>query len=294
MLTIAVALTLGFVAGLAVAVALVLLLRTGKRDAVPRRPAAASRLPGRVTPAPTATSGPAPTDRHPSEREIAAAWLQFVRREVSETVGAINSRLTVVKTLIGGLPRDDLAPAQRDVLDRICLELDRAAGATATLHGHVSSTAPGPARPSVTAVRHHDVRPGVILVVDSDDTTRDVVGEVFRSAGHRVVPARNGVEAFAVLQTEPVDCIISETRVSRLGGEGLFAQVEQHLPHLMRRFVFISGDTQEPGIREFLDRSGCLLIPKPFDVELLVEAVNEVLESVANGAPSSEGSAAPV
>lgn len=287
MLTIPVALTLGFGAGLAVAVALVLLLRTRDRGVV-------SRPPVRDTPAPTVMPGPAPAGHHPSEREVAAAWLQFVRREVAETVGAINNRLTVVKTLIAGLPRDDLAPAQRDVLDRVCLELDRAAGATATLHGQVSSAAPTPARPSVTAVRPHEVRPGVILVVDSDDTTREVLGEVFRSAGHRVVPARDGVEAFAVLQAEPVDCIVSETHVSRLGGEGLYAQVEHRLPHLMRRFVFISGDTQEPGIREFLDRSGCLLIPKPFDVELLVEAVNEVLDAAANGTPSPEGGAARV
>jgi len=135
---------------------------------------------------------------------------------------------------------------------------------------------------------------GVILVVESDDTTREVIGEVFRCAGHRVLPARNGVEAFDVLQQEPVDCIVSETRVSRLSGEGLYTQVEQRLPHLARRFVFISGDTQEPEVRQFLERSGCLLIPKPFDVELLVEAVDEILEAVALGAQGREAGAAPV
>jgi CheY-like chemotaxis protein len=283
-LTTPVALTLGFGAGLALAVALILLLRTRDRGAVPR-PAAASRPPARVTPALTTMPGPAPADHHPAEREVAAAWMQFVRREVAETVGAINSRLTVVKALIGSVPRDGLGLAQRDALDRACVELDRAVGATATLHGQVSSTAPTPARPSVTKVRPHVVRTGVILVVDPDDVIRDVIGEVFRSAGHRVLPARNGVEAFTVLQQEPVDCIISETRVSRLSGEGLYSQVEQRLPHLARRFVFIAGDTQEPEAREFLERTGCALIPKPFDVELLVEAVDEILEAAADGTP---------
>lgn len=278
MLTTPVALALGFGAGVAVAVVVAALLRA--RRVVPRRPATASPR-ARVAPAPPATPEPKAGEHHPSEREVAAAWMQFLRREVTETVGAINSRLAVVKTLIAGLPRDGLGLAQRDVLDRACHELDRAVSATAALHGHVSSTAPKPARPSVTEVRPHVVRTGVILVVDSDDTTRDVIGEVFRSAGHRVLPARDGVEAFTVLQQEPVDCIISETRISRLSGEGLYTQVEQRLPHLARRFVFIAGDTQDPDVREFLERSGRLLIPKPFDVELLVEAVDEVLEAVA-------------
>ena len=285
------ALALGVVAGVALALVVAGLARSRRRPAPPRSEPSGARA--ATAPTPTTTPAPAP-EHHPSEREVAAAWLQFLRREVGETVGAINSRLTVVKALIGSLPRDDLGLSQRDLLDRASVELDRAVGSTATLHGLVSSTAPKPARPSVTRVRPHVVRAGVILVVESDDTTREVIGEVFRCAGHRVLPARNGVEAFEVLQQEPVDCIVSETRVSRLSGEGLYTQVEQRLPHLARRFVFISGDTQEPEVRQFLERSGCLLIPKPFDVELLVEAVDEILEAVAHGTQGREAGAAPV
>jgi CheY-like chemotaxis protein len=287
-MTTPVALALGFLAGVAVALVLGWI---GRRRPAPRQ-AAVDPPRVRATPA-AATPPPDAGEHHPSEREVAAAWLTFLRREVSETVGALNSRLTVVKALLASLPRDELGLAQRELLDRVGHELDRAVGATAMLHGHVSSAAPKPARPSVTRVRPHVVRTGVILVVDSDDTTREVIGEVFRCAGHRVLPARNGVEAFEMLQREPVDCIISETRVSRLSGEGLYSQVEQRLPHLARRFVFIAGDTQAPEVRAFLERSGCLLIPKPFDVELLVEAVDEVLEAVAHGRQGREAGAAP-
>jgi len=289
-MTIPIALALGFAAGVLVALAGAMVARTR------RRPASRGDLPAAPVPEPGAGAAPdAAAGRRPStEREVAAAWLQFLRREVAETVGAVNSRLTVVRTLLAGLPRSELGLVHRETLDRVGLELDRAVSATGTLHRHVSSTAPEPARPSVTHARPHVVRTGVILVVESDDTTRDVIGEVFRCAGHRVLPARNGVEAFTLLQQEPVDCIISETRVSRLSGEGLYSQVEQRLPHLARRFVFIAGDTQEAGVREFLDRSGCLLIPKPFDVELLVEAVDEVLEAVAQANPSRPRAAARV
>jgi CheY-like chemotaxis protein len=283
-MTIPVALALGFAAGVAGALVMLALVRA-RRGAPPRRDPS--------SPVPEAEP-PAPADRQTTEREVAAAWMQFLRREVADTVSAINSRLTVVKTLLAGLPGSELGLAHREILDQVGVELERAASATATLHNHVSSTAPEPARPSVSAVRPHVVRTGVILVVESDDTSREVIGEVFRCAGHRVLPARNGVEAFSLLQQEPVDCIISETRVSRLSGEGLYSQVEQFLPHLARRFVFIAGDTQEPGVREFLERSGCLLIPKPFDVELLVEAVDEILELAADASPVRVSGRAPV
>jgi len=280
-MTIPVALALGFGAGVLVVLAAGILVRRRARE--PGGPAVVpSRSPSERTSIPVARSGESAIGPpRVSEREVAGAWMQFLRREVTDTVNAINSRLTVVKALLAGLPRNDLGLAQREVLDRVATELDRAVSATASLHTHVSSTAPEPARPSVEARRPHVVRTGVILVVESDDTTREVLGEVFRSAGHRVLPARNGLEAFTLLEQESVDCIISETRLSRLSGEGLYSQVEQRLPHLTRRFVFIAGDTQDPGVREFLDRTGCLLVPKPFDVELLVEAVDEVIEAVA-------------
>lgn len=279
------ALALGFSAGLALDL---LLMRLGRRKAPPpTRPLAA---PGRG-PGPRQSTGqtrpPGDPERSPtrpstatSEREVAAAWLQFIRREVAETVGAINSRLTVIKASMGALGEGDLTPAQRGALERIATELERATAATAELSGQVTSGARAPARPSVSGLRVHAPRSGVVLVVESDDTTRDVLARLLGSAGHHVIPARDGVEAFALLEQEPVECVICETRVSRLSGEGLYTQVEQRLPPMARRFLFISGDTQQPDVRDFLERSGRPVVPKPFDADVLMEAVNAVLESV--------------
>jgi CheY-like chemotaxis protein len=279
-LTASEALAVGCCVGLLVGLALLILTRWHQRpegSATSRRGAGGG---GQPTPRPT----PTPSDKRlslaQSEREVAAVWLQFLRKEVADTVGAVNTRLTAIRALLAGLGQGDLSAAQRGALERIGTELDRATAATADLHRQVSSSAPAPARPSVTTGRPRTVRPGVLLVVDSDDTIRDVLGQLFRAAGHRVIPARDGVEAFTILQQEPVDCVISETRVSRLSGEGLYAQVEQRLPHLARRFVFVSGSTQQADVREFLERSGRPVVPKPFDVELLVDAVNAVLEAV--------------
>lgn len=269
------ALALGGALGLIVGVVLLVLTRRHRAA----NPAPVSR----AAPPSPARPAPARPSLAQSEREVAAVWLQFLRKEVAETVGAVNTRLTAVKALLGTVGQGDLTAPQLAALERIGTELDRATAATADLHRQVSSSAPAPARPSGGTARPRAVRPGVLLVVESDDTVRDVLGQLFRAAGHRVIPARDGVEAFTILQQEPVDCVISETRVSRLSGEGLYMQVEQRLPHLARRFVFVSGDTQQADVRDFLDRSGRPVIAKPFDVDVLVEAVNEVLETVQSG-----------
>ncbi|MDH4044807.1 MAG: response regulator [Gemmatimonadota bacterium] len=260
---------IGFGAGLAVALVFQVILRRRGPAPPPRpQPVAAppkARAPVTVPPTPSV------------EREVAAVWLQFLRREVADTVSAINTRLAVVKTLLAEL-QADLSPG---MIERIGVEVDRAAAATDTLHTHVSSTAPERAVPSIMATDLDAVRDGVVLLVESDDTTRDVLSQLFSRLGHRVLSAQNGIEALALLEREPVECVISETRASNVSGPALHAQVEERMPHLARRFVFISGDTQVPEVREFLDRCNCHVIPKPFNVALLVGAVNEVLGEAA-------------
>jgi two-component system NtrC family sensor kinase len=63
-----------------------------------------------------------------------------------------------------------------------------------------------------------------------------------------------------------------------LGGRGLYEQVEEKMPQLSRQFVFVTGDYTRPETREFLERSGCPVVAKPFEVETLLNAVASVLE----------------
>jgi CheY-like chemotaxis protein len=238
-----------------------------------------------VDPPPTPPRPPAELSAGatPAEREIAVAWLRFLRREVADTVNAINNRLQVIRILASGVDRSKLTTHQVEALNQIDVEVGRAAAATASLHRHVSSATPEPARPSGTLARAERTRHGAILVVEGDDAGREAVGELFRVLGHRVIPARDGVEAFTILQQEPVDCVVADTRRSRLGGIGLYTQVEERLPHVARRFVFMSGDTQEPETRAFLDRVGRPVLPKPYDVRLLIDMVTAVLEQAEPG-----------
>ena len=233
-------------------------------------------------------------ERKQPEREVAAAWLLFLRREVDNAVAALNNRLTVLKTLAHHMQSEGGAADSRESLQKMLVELDRAAAATAALHKHVSSAAPAPlpAIPSVGVQPQTSSRAGAILIVESDDGVREVLGRLFQGLGHRVVPARDGVEGFEILQSQRVDCVISATHLSRLSGMGFYNQVEQRLPFAARRFVFICGETQQTDVREFLEQTGCPMVPKPVDVGQLVEAVTNVIAKVVHD-PANRRSGAP-
>lgn len=296
-MTVPVALLVGIGVGLALARIVVLVSR---RSAPPPTAAAGDVSHGQVRARSDALDQGKPEasegedEQKQPEREIAAAWLLFLRREVANTVAALNNRLTVMKALAHHMEGEEGAVNSRDDLQKMLIELDRAAAATAALQKHVSSTAPAPLPPLTpdgTQART-SARAGAILIVESDDGVREVLGRLFLGLGHRVVPARDGVEGFDVLQSQRVDCVISATHLSRLSGMGFYNQVEQRLPFAARRFVFICGETQQPDVREFLEKTGCPVVPKPVDVGQLVEAVRGVIAKVVHD-PANRRSGAP-
>lgn len=226
-------------------------------------------------------------------KELVAAWVQFLRDEVADSANALNNRLAVIKTLHQRFDASRLTPEQQRDLEQIATEVDRAAGITLKLLSRASTGAPDSVPPAFVALSSRARRQGVILLVEDDDGNRDAINRLLTSAGHRVIPARDGLEAFPALELGSVDCVVSDFRMPALGGRGLYEQVEERLPHLSRQFVFVTGDYTRPDTREFLEKTGCPVVAKPFQVETLLNAVAAVLEraEVLHPTPHSRVSA---
>lgn len=73
--------------------------------------------------------------------------------------------------------------------------------------------------------------------------------------------------------------IICDIRMPGIDGMQFFDAVRALAPALARRIVYITGSEDTPEIREFLARSGCRCIGKPFDGATLRAAVTELLSS---------------
>ena len=98
----------------------------------------------------------------------------------------------------------------------------------------------------------------------------------------------NGHEAWDFLTREPVDCVLTDVRMAAMGGRTLYEQVEEKMPHVARRFVFVTGDYARPESYQFLVESRQPVVGKPYEVETLVAAIATVLQQVGRYRASGE------
>lgn len=243
---------------------------------------AAEHIVHRAAAPPSAVAEPAPppetaVSEGPS-RALADAWVQFLRDEVADAANSLNNRLAVITSLHQRFETTRLDPGQQRDLEQIADEVERATAITAKLMSRAASGAPGAIPSGFVALSSRANRQGVILLVEDDDANREAIMRLLSIAGHQVIPARDGLEAFGALQATPVDCVVSDVRMPALGGRGLYEQVEERMPLLSRLFVFVTGDYARPETRDFLTKTGCPVVTKPYQIETLLNAVAAVLE----------------
>jgi CheY-like chemotaxis protein len=140
--------------------------------------------------------------------------------------------------------------------------------------------------PAATARQECDapalIRGKAILVVEDDPEVAAVVWEVLCLDEHSVDMAEDGEIALEKLQQGVYDVILSDIRMPRLTGTALYHVLEQRDPQLLRRIIFLTGDTATPEILEFFERTGVPSVSKPFTVTQIRQAVQRILTANAD------------
>ena len=109
-----------------------------------------------------------------------------------------------------------------------------------------------------------------ILVVEDEDEVRHMIVRSLEEQGYRVVAARDGVPALALLTRDPsIDLVITDIGMPNMGGLTLArrATLVARPPVLL----FISGYDQNPA-----EIPGALLA-KPFEPDTLLDEVRRCL-----------------
>jgi two-component system chemotaxis sensor kinase CheA len=89
-----------------------------------------------------------------------------------------------------------------------------------------------PAGPAQAAKK--DEREIAVLVVDDSITTRTMEKNLLEAAGYRVRVAVDGLEAWTILKSEPIDLVVSDVDMPRMDGFELTARIraDQRLAEL--------------------------------------------------------------
>ena len=117
-----------------------------------------------------------------------------------------------------------------------------------------------------------------LLVIDDEVATVKALVSVCHSDGHAVDTAANGVQALEKLRERSYDLLLCDMHMPALDGPGLYRALAQAHPHLLSRFILLTGDTLSPEAQEFLAASGAPYLAKPFRAVELRRVVRHTLQ----------------
>ena len=112
-----------------------------------------------------------------------------------------------------------------------------------------------------------------VLVVDDESIIAQLIADVLGGEGFEVDTAPHGLAALDRLANRTYDIILSDLRMPELDGLGLFREIEQRYPQMLRRFVFITGTSEHTDYQGFIDDVKVPVLTKPFDMMNLVRVV---------------------
>lgn len=121
-----------------------------------------------------------------------------------------------------------------------------------------------------------------ILVVDDEESVRTLMDRLLSEKGHDVVAVADGNEALTVMAGVTFDVLICDLFMPKMDGIELIQQLRDSNPD--QKIIAMSGGAVNPNRgNDFLKMSKLLgaqvTLAKPFDAEMLADAVDEALAS---------------
>ncbi|MCA9552358.1 MAG: sigma-54-dependent Fis family transcriptional regulator [Myxococcales bacterium] len=116
-----------------------------------------------------------------------------------------------------------------------------------------------------------------VLVADDDDGVRFTLVELLSELEVEVREAADGEAAWAVLESEEIDLLITDLRMPRLDGMGLLARVHAQLPHV--KVVMLTAHGSEEAAVQAMKAGAFDYFAKPFDVDQVADAVRRATET---------------
>ncbi len=145
--------------------------------------------------------------------------------------------------------------------------LPRAEAAAGDLDARIEAPAPPPPRGWET-----------VLVVEDEETLRDIVREGLTAAGYAVLEARHAGEALRVCDQhrDPIHLLITDTVMPGLGGRELAQRVKTHRPEI--KVLYMSGYTDDTVVRHGVLTEQVAFLQKPFSLDSLARKVRAELD----------------
>lgn len=122
--------------------------------------------------------------------------------------------------------------------------------------------------------------PGLhVLIVDDESTIRVALRRFFTRLGWSVDEAPSGEIALEKLLStgdEPHPLVICDLRMPGINGIDLHDRLAELRPAILDRLIFSTGDLVSEEVADFIGRTKCLVLQKPFELKTLLATVQRI------------------
>jgi two-component system cell cycle sensor histidine kinase/response regulator CckA len=118
-----------------------------------------------------------------------------------------------------------------------------------------------------------------VLLVEDEESVRQLVRETLETKGYKVLEAANGEAALQIVthHTEPIHMLITDVVMPGMSGRELSARL--CATHPQTKVLYLSGYTEDAIVHEGVLEAGTAFLQKPFTLQMLSRKVREVLGS---------------
>ena len=115
-----------------------------------------------------------------------------------------------------------------------------------------------------------------VLIAEDEESVRHRLAVVLEEAGYTVQVVEEGMEALAEMKKRRFDAVVAVFRMRRLDGEQFLLLSSLMWPPTPALFL----SSEHTDVPEVLSIHGaCALVPKPFDPQGLLQAMQSALET---------------
>lgn len=118
------------------------------------------------------------------------------------------------------------------------------------------------------------MKPASVLLVEDEDTARELLARGLARLGHTIMSARDGAEALPLLN-RTWDVIVTDLVMPRVDGLALLAEINQRCPRALR--VVITSFADKDRVVAVLNLGADYLVEKPFGVQRLADIIERLI-----------------
>ena len=118
-------------------------------------------------------------------------------------------------------------------------------------------------------------QPATVLVVEDEEVVRGFVVHVLEDEGYRALVAHDGEEALALAEDTPIDVLLTDLTMPKLGGRALAERLRGSNPEL--KVVYMSGYADSGIFDDGVLPPGTAFLSKPFTFAELAASVRGLL-----------------